>query len=191
MKSDGSAEWFDLMHEYFGVYMPVGRPAMWLIELRQSTSEGGTGPGTTDDEICRAIRFYKKKTANAAQDGGERRKKEATLDDLIKWIRWMRKDARQSANGPDGDGDTCAACYHGWVTVWPDLPSNPEPEDYTPRSGETTAPCMCTAGRRIMTTAKEYIGITDKAREGIDALARLGVSQAVGFRQRYAGKAVA
>ena len=176
MKTDGTMEWFDLMHEYFGVYMTEGRANMWLTELRQSTQSGGTGPGTTDDELCRAIRFYRSKTKNAA-DADNKRKKEATLDDLIMWVRWMRKEDRQSRENPNADG-VCGICKDGWVTAYRTMSENPSLDDFMGNASEPCAvPCTCDRGRHWMMTCKDYAGITEDHRQVLVRLAQLGARQ--------------
>jgi hypothetical protein len=188
MKPDGTMEWFELLHEYFGVYMTESRAKMWLVELRQSTQAGGTGPGTTEDELCQAIRFYRSKTGKGTGDEG-RRKKETTLDDLIMWVRWMRKDARDRRGAPGDSDGTCGICEDGWVTAWRNLPAdNLDMDSYFDAAEPCQVPCICDRGRHWMQTCKDYKDIADADRQALTRLAQLGARQETERRRLFANE---
>jgi hypothetical protein len=90
--------WATLMQEYYGVYMTASRVHTWSTEIEQPAP---VGVGTiTDVEIVAAIRFARAKEASGEK---HRKKGEATLNDLIMWIRWQRKEERESRRGHDVD----------------------------------------------------------------------------------------
>ena len=174
--------WAELLHEYYGVYLTQGRVSLWLAELRRSTQDGGTGPGTSDDELCRAVRFYRAKSdKNASED--TRRKKEATLDDLIMWVRWMRKEDRERRGSPGSEDGACSACLDGWVTAYRTLPEDPTLDDYYAGGSPCGVPCTCDRGRHWMQTCKDYVGISEDHRQGLIALAQLGARQELRRRE--------
>jgi hypothetical protein len=89
-------KWAQLMHEYYGVWMDEKKIRLWNEELAQPSPIGvGTIP---DAEIVSAIRFARVKEASGEK---QRKKGEATLSDLIMWIRWQRKEERENRRGSD------------------------------------------------------------------------------------------
>jgi hypothetical protein len=94
-----------LMQEYHGVSMNAGKASFWATEIRLSAPDG-CGANTTDAEIEAAIRFALRKTAT---DRGRQRPRAANLNDLIMWVRWMRKEERDHRLGidPDAEARTC------------------------------------------------------------------------------------
>jgi len=164
----GDLRWHDMLHEYYGVFMGKGRPDIWLKLIREPD---GCGCHTTESEIVEAIKWVREKL-RYDDDGG---KKQVTLDTLIMWIRWRRKELRK-ATEPEEDL-TCHICNKGWITVWLALPENPAVADFSCRSQEVTAPCVCKAGRALLATCKDYAMLSEKARDEVTEMARLGVRQ--------------
>jgi hypothetical protein len=179
--------WATLLHEYYGNYFTKQRADFWMAELRQP-ADAGTGSYTTDEEVIDAIRFVREKQSRTP-DADSKKRKEITLDELIIWIRWRRKEMRRDSLSPD-DAANCALCMHGWITVWLSLPENPTSVDFTPRSREYVVPCMCNQGRtRVLQTAKDYQGIGQSQVDRLNALAQQGAKQ-VAMRNRIMAEEV-
>lgn len=166
--------WAELLHEYYGVYLTAGRVRFWMDELRRP-APGGTGTNTTDSEIEAAVRFFRDKIEKEGGDG-KRGPAKASLDDLMMWIRWRRKEMRQ---GTEHAQEACAICVDGWVTAYRTLPDLSEVtlDHFYSGGSPCSVPCMCDRGRHWMQTCTDYAGITDDQRQALQRLAQLGARQ--------------
>jgi hypothetical protein len=82
--------WFELMREYFGVNLTADRVGTWLKLL--NAPDGCRD--VTEDELCRVIRWVRQKRE---RDGEHQ--KAPTLETLIMWVRWYRKDEAANRRG--------------------------------------------------------------------------------------------
>jgi hypothetical protein len=113
--------WAMLLSEYHGVSMNVSKADFWAREIRLAGPDG-CGQSTTDADIEAAIRFALRK--NADDKGGRHR--QTTLNDVMVWIRWHRKDQRQERLGIDPGAESrteeqfkarmmgCQTCADRW-----------------------------------------------------------------------------
>jgi hypothetical protein len=98
---------------FTSAYVSIRQHTSAYGSIRQHTSAYGSirqhllaqpapvGVGAvTDNEIVAAIRFARAKEASGEK---HRKKGEATLNDLIMWIRWQRKEERENRRGHDLD----------------------------------------------------------------------------------------
>jgi len=170
--------WHDMLHEYYGVYMPKGRPELWM-QLLQERSPSGCGPHTTPEEVAEAIRWVREKRASERDD----KKVDVDLNTLIIWVRWYRKNQRSSSDIGEEYKSDCAMCMNGWVTVWPYLPKNPTYSDFSCRSGEFQVPCPCTKGRKVFGSLKDYQGLRQEDVDNLNEAGYLGVKQTAMMRE--------
>lgn len=75
-------EWYDLMREYFGVSLSVDRAALWIKLLKERDAL----PDLSTDELCNVLRWVRK------QREGDANRKTPTLEMLIGWVKWYRKE---------------------------------------------------------------------------------------------------
>lgn len=168
-----TVSWDKLLHEYYGVYMPKGRPELWLQLIREAPPSG-CGSHTTESEIAEAIKWVRTKKSADRDDT----KINMDLNTLIIWVRWYRKSKR---NDNDGLGEVvqskCGVCDNGWVLCWLNLPANPTYADFGPQSGQVVVPCLCNEGRRVFGITKDYQGINQDEDRKLRDMASLGAQQ--------------
>jgi len=76
--------WYDVMTEVFGLKLTEERASKWLSLL----SEPDAIPDVSEDELCNVLRWARQKREH------DKIKKLPTIEMLIMWVRWYRKEQR-------------------------------------------------------------------------------------------------
>jgi hypothetical protein len=82
--------WRDLMEDYFGVRLSADKATRWL---RLMAEPDAIGSGVSPDELKRVVVWVRKK-----REGDEYRKT-PTLETLIGWVKWYRKETAAARRG--------------------------------------------------------------------------------------------
>ena len=72
--------WFDLFREYYGVALDADRATLWVKEMSTTVKK------ITEAELCDVIRWAR------AKREAEVFSRPPTLEVLIRWIKWFRKE---------------------------------------------------------------------------------------------------
>ena len=88
--------WFDLLREYYGVYLTRDRIDTWMRLIRERDAL----PDTNEFELCRVLRWVRKQR----ERDEKARTQKPTLETLIGWVKWYRKDQAIERRG-DSDSD--------------------------------------------------------------------------------------
>ena len=128
------------------------------------TVMGRNAPG--NDELCATIRWM------AGPEG--KQPKAPSLRELIRAVYINRKDKADS--GPEIEG--CALCHRGWL----DCPGDKNDPDYL-----VAAPCLCSAGMRVMDKVKDYRQMSSAEADGLMAIRKAGVNRAKQTNQTQTG----
>lgn len=92
-------KWFDLLREFFGVNLNTDRAATWVRLLKEPDAL----PDVTETELCNVLRWVRK------QREGDSERRVPTLETLIGWVKWYRKEsaiARRGYKAGDPNGFT-------------------------------------------------------------------------------------
>lgn len=82
--------WYDLLREFFGVNLTQDRVAMWVKLLHEPDA---LGRDLAEDDLCAVLRWVRK------QREGEHGRKPPTLETLIGWVKWFRKEQAAARRG--------------------------------------------------------------------------------------------
>ena len=93
------AAWHDILSEFYGVKLDKRRAVIWLQEMREEDALGRV----TEEELCSTLRWVRK------QREGEERRRIPTLEMVIGWVKWYRKEMAASRRGYSHQDDVVGA----------------------------------------------------------------------------------
>ena len=87
---DSVSTWTELMEDFFGVRLSDDKAARWVKLIRDPDA---IGTSANEAELCEVLRFVRK------QREGESERRAPTLETLIGWVKWYRKNTRARRGG--------------------------------------------------------------------------------------------
>jgi hypothetical protein len=88
-------QWFELMEDYFGVLLSQRKAERWIYLLQQNDALGGN---LTEQDLIDTLTWVRK------QREGDKNRKIPTLEMLIGWVKWYRKEQAAARRGYNNDG---------------------------------------------------------------------------------------
>jgi|GEM_PF-4540323 len=133
--------WYELLTEVFGINLNERRAMIWLQEMRAEDALGRI----TEDELCSALRWVRK------QREGEQYRRTPTLEMVIGWVKWYRKEMAGDHRGYRNESNFVGLLKAEMLKA----------KDHKTRWNIMCDPCNCLPGGAKRYTSLEECGELD------------------------------